>query len=184
MLCLLALCCFLQLQRCCCTWKSPRPAPARRLDPCASCCCWAPCTARSCPLSPAKGPWGIRLPAAVLHAEGGDLLFGFHTRWLVALWLVSAMSCEKQKPLNLLSTVANLNLLFDPFPCLMVGLLQAPEGQKFKKTGGHKWQLEHGDAGGSTVWQPARGTDGTVAHPSLWSVSVTCARSRYQKGES
>lgn len=68
--------CSPQWQRCCCTSRSLGRLPARCLDPCVWCCCWVPCTARLCRLSPAGGPQAVQLPAIppAPRAEGGSFL--------------------------------------------------------------------------------------------------------------
>lgn len=65
--------CSPQWQQWCCTSRSLGRVPARCLGPCVCCCCWVPCTARLCRLSPAGGPRAVQLPAApqALRAEGG-----------------------------------------------------------------------------------------------------------------
>lgn len=69
-----------QWQQYCCTWRSLGRVPVRCLGPCVWCCCWVPCTARLCRLSPAGGPQAVQLPAAppALRAEGGGFLIVRH----------------------------------------------------------------------------------------------------------
>lgn len=193
--------CSLQWQQWCCTSRSRGRVPARCLGPCVWCCCWVPCTARLCRLSPAGGPRAVQLPAAppALHAEGGGFphcqaqhthSFAFTNTLSPLGTCINPHIMHTNRPgdlfnyLKLLVMVCNscymLNrFVLDYYFCLF----QAKERQGTEKNRRKGRQRRHRAAGALAVWRKPTiiqewREDGTVNHLTSQSLISTVVWSK------